>query len=250
MFDLPKICHPHCSLLDYATSLFKRSSCKCLIRACCSFSPVLATESTSPAHYTGKTLWPVVSAHFHISFLSISLSFSLFLSVFPYVGQCMCIDIFSVYRSPESRIGDHPRNRLSHFYVLKKWSGQVLSSISLSLTGSPPYSLFHTTNDEEPSRTRRASSSVKWTEWATNMERRGQLGLYEWSDVWVYGGRAKLRSTLHHHQLSLRLDSIIKRSCEFSCLHSPKQKFKKIHRGIYSLHLPLQWRGLAFSGCN
>lgn len=190
------------------------------------------------------------SSFSYFVFVNLSLFLSLFLSVFPYVGQCMCIDIFSVYRSPESRIGDHPRNRLSHFYVLKKWSGQVLSSISLSLTGSPPYSLFHTTNDEEPSRTRRASSSVKWTEWATNMERRGQLGLYEWSDVWVYGGRAKLRSTLHHHQLSLRLDSIIKRSCEFSCLHSPKQKFKKIHRGIYSLHLPLQWRGLAFSDCN
>lgn len=84
MFDLPKICHPHCSLLDYTTSPFKRSSCKCLIRACCSFSTVLATESTSPAHYTGKTLWAVVSAHFHITFcqsLSLSLSFSLSLSL-------------------------------------------------------------------------------------------------------------------------------------------------------------------------
>lgn len=202
------------------------------------------------AHPQHTTLESRFSSFSYFVFVNLSLFLSLFLSVFPYVGQCMCIDIFSVYRSPESRIGDHPRNRLSHFYVLKKWSGQVLSSISLSLTGSPPYSLFHTTNDEEPPRTRRASSSVKWTEWATNMERRGQLGLYEWSDVWVYGGRAKLRSTLHHHQLSLRLDSIIKRSCEFSCLHSPKQKFKKIHRGIYSLHLPLQWRGLAFSGCN
>lgn len=36
-------------------------------------------------------------------------------SLSPYVGQSMCIDIFSVYGSPESRIGDHPRNRLSHF---------------------------------------------------------------------------------------------------------------------------------------
>lgn len=74
-------------------------------------------------------------------FLSISFSFSHLLTHSPssYVGQSMCIDIFSVYQSPESRIGDHPRNRLSHFYVLQKWSGQVLSSISLSFTGSPPF---------------------------------------------------------------------------------------------------------------
>lgn len=101
---------------------------------------------TLAAHWTGETLWAVSSAHIHAFFfvnLSLFLFFPLFfLSVSPYVGQCMCIDIFSVYRSPESRIGDHPRNRLSHFYVLKKWSGQVLSSISLSLTGSPPFKPF------------------------------------------------------------------------------------------------------------
>lgn len=73
------------------------------------------------------------------SFMSISRSHSLS----PYVGQNVCIDIFSVYWSPESRIGVRPRNRLSHFYVLRKWSGQVLSSISLSITGSPRCSLFH-----------------------------------------------------------------------------------------------------------
>lgn len=72
--------------------------------------------------------------------MSISRSHSLS----PYVGQNVCIDIFSVYWSPESRIGVRPRNRLSHFYVLRKWSGQVLSSISLSITGSPRCSLFHT----------------------------------------------------------------------------------------------------------
>ena len=64
-------------------------------------------------------------------FLCHALSFSLTHSFSPYVGQSMSIDIFSVYQSPESRIGDHPRNRLSHFYVLQKWSGQALSSISL-----------------------------------------------------------------------------------------------------------------------
>lgn len=91
-----------------------------------------------------------------------SLSFSFSHSLTPYVGRSMCIDIFSVYRSPESRIGDHPRNRLSHFYVLQKWSGQVLSSISLSFTGSPPFSLFHTASDKEPSRTLEAYSSTGW----------------------------------------------------------------------------------------
>lgn len=95
----------------------------------------------------------VISTQTHISSFCQSLSLSLTHSLSPYVGQSMCIDIFSVYWSPESRIGDHPRNRLSHFYVLRKWSGQVLSSISLSFTGSPPFSLFHIASDEELSRT-------------------------------------------------------------------------------------------------
>lgn len=71
--------------------------------------------------------WRPLTCHFSPS-VSPSLSSN--------VGQSLCIDIFSVYRSPESRIGDHPRNRLSHFYILQKWSGQDLSSISLRLTGS------------------------------------------------------------------------------------------------------------------
>lgn len=79
------------------------------------------------------------------SFMSISRSHSLW----SYVGQSVCIDIFSVYWSPESRIGDSPRNRLSHFYVLQKWSGQDLSSISLSITGSPRRSLLHTASEGE-----------------------------------------------------------------------------------------------------
>lgn len=64
--------------------------------------------------------WRPLTCHFSPS-VSPSLSSN--------VGQSLCIDIFSVYRSPESRIGDHPRNRLSHFYILQKWSGQDLSSI-------------------------------------------------------------------------------------------------------------------------
>lgn len=70
-------------------------------------------------------------------------------SLSPYVGQSMCIDIFSVYGSPESRIGDHPRNRLSHFNAPWKWSSHVVSSISLCIAGSPPFTPL---SDEKPSR--------------------------------------------------------------------------------------------------
>lgn len=70
-------------------------------------------------------------------------------SLSPYVGQSMCIDIFSVYGSPESRIGDHPRNRLSHFNALWKWSSHVVSSISLFIAGSPP---FTPASEKKPSR--------------------------------------------------------------------------------------------------
>lgn len=70
-------------------------------------------------------------------------------SLSPYVGQSVCIDIFSVYGSPESRIGDHPRNRLSHFNALWKWSSHVVSSISRFIAGSPP---FTPPSEEKPSR--------------------------------------------------------------------------------------------------
>lgn len=70
-------------------------------------------------------------------------------SLSPYVGQSMCIDIFSVYGSPESRIGDHPRNRLSHFNAPWKWSSHVVSSISLFIAGSPPFTPL---SDKEPLR--------------------------------------------------------------------------------------------------
>lgn len=65
-----------------------------------------------------------IYAHF-VSFLSFS-SFSHGHTPSIYVGQCMCIDIFSVYRSRGSRIGDLPRNRLSHFYGLQKWSSRAV----------------------------------------------------------------------------------------------------------------------------
>lgn len=103
--------------------------------------------STVPAQCTVKTSWSRFISYVLSFCQSLFLTFSLSLS--PYVGQSMCIDIFSVYWSPESRIGDHPRNRLSHFNILQKWSGQVLSSISLSFTGSPPFSIFHTISDED-----------------------------------------------------------------------------------------------------
>lgn len=137
-------------------------------------------------------------------FLSISLSPSPphCHSNSPYVGQSMCIDIFSVYRSPESRIGDHPRNRLSHFYVLQKWSGQVLSSTSLS---------FHWVSTLQPPSHRQWRGRVKnslnqlqhsadgMSHWIG--EKRGTSFLYEWCiislQVWGWStdvGRLALRS--------------------------------------------------------
>lgn len=117
-----------------------------VLPACCiGVSPLLLAVSQEYSSPSMKYYKDLMGSRFNFYscflFLSISFSFSHLLTHSPssYVGQSMCIDIFSVYQSPESRIGDHPRNRLSHFYVLQKWSGQVLSSISLSFTGSPPF---------------------------------------------------------------------------------------------------------------
>lgn len=91
----------------------------------------------------------------------------------PYVGQSMCIDIFSVYGSPESRIGDHPRNRLSHFNAPWKWSSHVVSSISLFIAGSPPFTPLSETIKSTSCRTGRCCESHNW-QWLLEWEGPGQ----------------------------------------------------------------------------
>lgn len=112
-------------------------------------------------HEHCKTLCQFKTCSFYFFFL-VSCSHTQLLSL--YVGQSLCIDIFSVYRSPESRIGDHPRNRLSHFYILQKWSGQDLFSVSLSLTGSPPASLFQSFGNGEQEHLSHTPTWDGWTE--------------------------------------------------------------------------------------
>lgn len=138
------------------------------------------------------------------------MSFSHSHSLSPYVGQNVCIDIFSVWRSPESRIGDRPRNRLSHFYVLRKWSGQVLSSISLSITGSPRCSLFHTASKWGNHHGHHASCPARdgWDEsqiWR-RQQRRGVYmnGASLLSDLWRSGFMPKwlLMNCVFYYQCS------------------------------------------------